>query len=83
MSKPILLDSPVQQVTEESTMFITNQKKIKQVWQWPYEAPGIVDSGLYAITFRCGPKDMYLEKYILISQKNINTIAVYMNFYIE
>ena len=43
----------------------------KQVWQWPYEAPGIVDSGLYAITFRCGPKDMCLEKYILISQKNV------------
>ena len=55
----------------------------KQVWHWPYEAPGIVDSGLYAITIVCGPKDMSLEKYFLISQKNINTIAVYMNFYIE
>ena len=30
----------------------------KQVWHWPYEAPGIVDSGLYAITIVCGPKDM-------------------------
>ena len=41
----------------------------KQVWHWPYEAPGIVDSGLYAITIVCGPKDMSLEKYFLISQK--------------
>ena len=38
----------------------------KQVWHWPYEAPGIVDSGLYAITIVCGPKDMSQEKYILI-----------------
>ena len=57
--------------------------RLKQVWHWPYETPGIVDSGLYAITIVCGPKDMSLEKYFLISQKNINTIAVYMNFYIE
>ena len=38
----------------------------KQVWHWPYEALGIVDSGLYAITIVCGPKDMSQEKYILI-----------------
>ena len=38
----------------------------KQVWHWPYEAPGIVDSGLYAITIVCGPKDLSQEKYILI-----------------
>ena len=38
----------------------------KQVWHWPYEAQGIVDSGLYAITIVCGPKDMSQEKYILI-----------------
>ena len=37
--------------------------KIKQVWHWPYEAPGIVDSGLNAITIVCGPKDMSLKKY--------------------
>ena len=43
--------------------------KLKQVWHWPYEAPGIVDSGLYAITIVCGPKDMSQEKYILIWQK--------------
>ena len=34
----------------------------KQVWHWPYEAPSIVDSGLYAITIVCGPKDMNQEK---------------------
>ena len=31
----------------------------------PYEAPGIVDSGLYAITVVYGPMDMSLEEYIL------------------
>ena len=41
----------------------------KQVWHWPYETPGIVYSGLYDITIVCGPKDMSLEKYFLISQK--------------
>ena len=45
--------------------------KYQQVWYWPYEAPGIVDSGLYDITIVCGPKDMSLEKYFLISQKKI------------
>ena len=39
--------------------------RVKQVWHWPYEAPGIVDSELYAITIVCGPKDMSQEKYIL------------------
>ena len=34
----------------------------EQLWQWPYEALGIVDSGLYDITILCGPKDMSLEK---------------------
>ena len=43
--------------------------EMKQVWHLPYEAPGIVDSGLYAITIVCGPKDMSQEKYILIWQK--------------
>ena len=43
-----------------------DEKKRKQVWHWQYEAPGIVDSGLYAITIVCGPKDMSQEKYILI-----------------
>ena len=43
--------------------------KIKQVWHWPYEAPGIVNSGLYAITIVCDLKDMSQEKYILIWQK--------------
>ena len=36
-------------------------KKKKQVWYWPYEAPGIVESGLYAITIVCGSKDMSQE----------------------
>ena len=42
---------------------------MQQVWLWPYEAPGIVDSGSNAITIVCGPKDMSLGKYILMSQK--------------
>ena len=54
----------------------------KQVWLWPNKAPGIVGSGSYDITIQCGSKDMSLEKYILILQKNIGPIAVIMNFYI-
>ena len=42
----------------------------KQVWHWSYEAPGIVCSELYDITIACGPKDMSLAKYSLLSQKN-------------
>ena len=53
----------------------------KQVWHWPYEAPGIVDSGLYAITIVCGPKNMSLEKYILISQKNNHHGCSYESLY--
>ena len=41
----------------------------KQVWLWPYKAPGIVESGSYDITIVCGPRDMRLQKYVLISQK--------------
>ena len=41
--------------------------KLKQVWHWPYEAPGIVGSGLYDITIVCGPNNMSLQKYGLIS----------------
>ena len=70
-------------VTKSCWIQVPHKHGLEQVWHWPYEAPGIVDSGLYAITIVCGPKDMSLEKYFLISQKNINTIAVYMNFYIE
>ena len=40
--------------------------KKKQVWHWPYKAPGIVDSGLYAITIVCGTKDKSQGKCILI-----------------
>ena len=29
----------------------------KQVWLWPYKAPGIVGSGSYDITIVCGPRD--------------------------
>ena len=54
----------------------------EQVWLWPNKAPGIVGSGLYDITIQCGSKDMSLETYILILQKNIGPIAVIMNFYI-
>ena len=39
----------------------------KQAWHWPYEAPGLLGSGLYDITIVCGPKDISLKKYILIS----------------
>ena len=49
----------------------TKKLEDKQVWHWP-KAPGIVDSGLYAITIVCGPKDMSLEKYFLNSKKNIS-----------
>ena len=41
----------------------------KQVWLWPYQAPGIVGSGSYDDTIVYGSKDMSLEKYVLISQK--------------
>ena len=41
----------------------------KQVWLWPYKAPGVVESGSYDITIVCGPRDMRLQKYVLISQK--------------
>ena len=51
---------------QEITKKNLNSGNKKQVWHWPYEAPGIVDSGLYAITIVCGPKDMSQEKYILI-----------------
>ena len=40
------------------SLIFANQK----VWLWPYEAPGIVGSELYAIFFVCGPKDICLEK---------------------
>ena len=39
----------------------------EQVWLWPYEAPGIVGSELYAITVMCGPKNMSHQKYVLNS----------------
>ena len=39
-------------------------KDVKQVWLWPYKAPGIVGSGSYDITIVCGPRDMCLRKYI-------------------
>ena len=54
----------------------------QQVWQWPWEAPGIVGSGLYDITIMCGPKNMSLEKYNF-TKKNINNMGIHMNFYIE
>ena len=37
------------------------KKMIKQVWLWPYKAPGIVDSGSYDISIVCGPKDISHE----------------------
>ena len=39
---------------------------MKQVWIWPYKAPGIVGSGSYDISIVCCPRDMCLQKYILI-----------------
>ena len=33
----------------------------KQVWLWPYKAPGIIVSGSYDITIECGSKDMSPE----------------------
>ena len=41
----------------------------EQIWLWPYKAPGVVESGSYNITIVCGPRDMRLQKYVLISQK--------------
>ena len=38
-----------------------------------YEAPGIVSSRLCDITIVWGPKDMSLEKNVLILQKKIKT----------
>ena len=49
---------------------IINDIPNKQVWHQPYKAPGIVGSELYDISIVGGPKDMILEKYSLISQKN-------------
>ena len=51
--------------------------------KYGYEAPGIVSSRLCDITIVWGPKDMSLEKNVLILQKNKNTMAVIMNFYIR
>ena len=50
-----------------------------------YEAPGIVSSRLCDITIVWGPKDMSLEKNVLILQKKTqkNTMIVIMNFYIK
>ena len=44
-------------------------KDVKQVWLWPYKAPGIVGSGSYDITIVCGPRDMCLRKYIFYFNK--------------
>ena len=49
--------------------FIFPLEYYKQVWLWPYKAPGVVESGSYDITIVCGPRDMRLKKYVLISQK--------------
>ena len=61
---------------------ISNFSK-KQVWLWPYKAPGIVGSGSYDIAIVCGPRDMCLQKYILFLTKNIGTMTIIMNLYIE
>ena len=49
---------------------------------WPYKAPGIVDLGSYDISIVCGSKDMNLQNLFLF-HKNINTVAVIINFCIE
>ena len=49
--------------------FRTYTSNKEQVWHWPYEAPGIVDSGLYAITTVCGPKDTSLKNLFLFHKK--------------
>ena len=45
------------------------------------QAPGIVGSWLYDITIGFGPKNMSLEKYILISQKNNHHGCSYESLY--
>ena len=42
---------------------------VEQAWLRPYKTPGIVGSGSYDITIVCGPRDMRLQNYNLISQK--------------
>ena len=44
--------------------------EVQQVWLWPYKAPDIVDFGSYDITIVYDPKDMNLEKYVLISSRS-------------
>ena len=58
------------------------RQKNQQVWFWANNASGIVGSGSYDITIEWGSKDMSLEKYVLILQKNISPISVIMNFHI-
>ena len=36
----------------------------KQVWLWPYKAPGIVGSVSYDISSVCGPKDIWISQKI-------------------
>ena len=52
-----------------ASSLMLNKIVLKQVWLWPYKAPGVVESGSYNITIVCGPRDMRLQKYVLISQK--------------
>ena len=52
----------------------------KQIWLWPYKAPGIVDTGSYDITTKCGSKDMSLEKYISVLQKKYRPNSWYHEF---
>ena len=50
------------QSTGELSFKLDSFPKRKQARLWPYEAPGIVRSGLYDLTIVCGPKDVSLEK---------------------
>ena len=42
---------------------------VKQLWLWSYKALGTYGSGSSDNTIVCCPKDMSVEKYVLISQK--------------
>ena len=50
------------QISDRTAIHLKNNK-----YGSGHIAPGIVRSGSYDVTIVCGPKDMSLEKYVLIS----------------
>ena len=56
-------------------IYLINFILIKQVWLWPYKAPGIVESGSYDITIECGSKNMSLvQNWIIFKVWNKGSI---------